>query len=160
MYYFRLRKGLDPKNLVGSFVTNTNPHYSKECATGAQFETGTVIAGVVHDAPRTATWLQGAPVDLNTPVGTMVARGWIDGKYPNLPESAFTSGDIINHVGIYIGPGPSPGSILVLDQMPDEGGSLSIRPYQQSKGNWSIVISSQQYDRQPSTSALTTKPVQ
>ena len=65
-YNFVVRD-LNLKNLAGSSITNSNANYSCQCAAGAQFLTGTVVNGVVHDAPSTRkadgspNWRPGEP---------------------------------------------------------------------------------------------------
>jgi RHS repeat-associated protein len=145
-YYFVMHDNhrMDALNL--HFINNKNSDYSEQCATGAQFLTGTFINGNFHDAPSTRTWRQGNPVGPNTPLGTMIATGWIDGRYPSAPPSAYAEGErlygqTMNHTGIFKGMNPD-GTIEIFDQY--IGKSLGKRPVK-NKG-WSVVTSNQKYD--------------
>jgi hypothetical protein len=80
----------------------------------------------LHDAPRAANggWHQGAPVTKETPDGTLVARRWENGVYPNKsieqydPKAVEKDSSIINHAGVKIGwddKKRGKGSVLTID---------------------------------------------
>jgi len=84
------------KQVTGQFVSNPIPGFTGQCATGAQYLTGTMVNGKIHDSPSTPTWTKGAALSDITKPGTMVAWGWDkNGKYPNTSEG--------NHTAIYMG---------------------------------------------------------
>ena len=153
MYHFVLRPELIVRNLVGTHITNQNPRFTEQCATGGQFLTGTNIQGRIHDAPATRTWTRGAAVNRNTPIGTLVARGWENGAYPNRAPNEYAKGELANHVGVYAGAGDKPGYIKVLDQYAGRDGVLRERQYPANQG-WSVVHSAEQYDPNTSRSAV------
>jgi len=88
-YNFVVRPGLNLKNLAGSSITHPNDRFSGQCATGAQFLTGTNVNGRIHDAPSTRTWRPGEPVGKGMRPGTMVATGWENGRYPSRAASSY-----------------------------------------------------------------------
>ncbi|MFZ4116608.1 MAG: hypothetical protein ACOYK6_07820, partial [Chthoniobacterales bacterium] len=153
-YYFVKRQDLNPELLQGSEVTNLNDRYSGQCATGAQFLAGTVVSGIVHDAPSTRTWRQGPSVDKSTPLGTIIATGWINGEYPSAPPSAYQPGGSLhgvtmNHTGIFKGIATD-GQIQIFDQY--VGKALDNQKYPST--GWHVVISDQKYDPRSSESAV------
>jgi RHS repeat-associated protein len=149
-YNFVMRPGLNPNNLNGSTITNSNPNYSGQCATGAQFLAGTRVGNQIHDAPSTSTWTPGAPVGANTPSGTMIATGWVNGGYPSRPASSYGPGETINHTGIFQGMNKD-GTMNISDQ--SCGRPIATHPI--SPNGWNAVTSPQPYDPRPSTSAAT-----
>ncbi len=149
-FNFVIRPGLNPNNLNGSTITNINPNYSGQCATGAQFLTGTRVGNQIHDAPSTSTWTPGAPVGPNTPIGAMIATGWVNGGYPSRPASSYGPGETINHTGIFQGMNKD-GTMNITDQ--SSGRPIATHPI--SPHGWNAVTSSQPYDHRPSTSAAT-----
>ena len=148
-YNFVVRPDLNLGNLAGASVTNTNPRFSGQCATGAQFLAGTNVNGSIHDAPSTSTWRPGEPVSGgNLKPGTMVATGWQNGGYPSLPPSAYGPGQTINHTGIFMGMNRD-GTMNLYDQF--TGKPLGGRPV--DPAGYNAVVSDQKYDPRPSTSA-------
>ena len=148
-YNFVVRPDLNLGNLAGSSITNTNPRFSGQCATGAQFLVGTNVNGAIHDAPSTSTWRAGEPVSGgNLKPGTMVAAGWQDGGYPSLPPSAYGPGQTINHTGIFMGMNRD-GTMNLYDQF--MGKPLGGRPV--DPAGYHAVVSDQRYDPRSSTSA-------
>jgi RHS repeat-associated protein len=145
-YNFGIRTGLDPANFIGSRIRNPNPRLDGQCATGAQYLAGTSINGRVHDAPRTRTWRPGEAVGPNTRPGTMIATGWVDGRYPNDPNGP-------NHTAIFLSTNPD-GTINVLDQA--AGMTLEFRSY--SADGWHSVVSDFRHDSSPTTSVPTAVP--
>jgi hypothetical protein len=108
-YHFILRGHLTVSDFYGAHITNSNPRFSEQWATGGQFLAGTVVRGAVHDAPATRTWVQGDAVGRSTTPGTLIARGWDEnGHYPN-------HNDNTNHVGIFRGL-TKDGKIKIVDQ--------------------------------------------
>ncbi len=147
-YYFVVRPNLNLNNLAGSTITNMNPNYSGQCATGAQFLTGTVVNGQVHDAPSTSTWQPGDPVGPNTPRGTMIATGWSGNTYPSRPSGSYGPGQTVNHTGIFEGMNPN-GTMNLYDQY--TGKPLGAEPA--NPAGWNTVLSNQKYDPRVSNSA-------
>src|SRR6266496_5852782 len=83
-YHFMMRTDIVP-NMVGGHVVDSHDS-PRQCAGAAQFLTGTRTPdGKWHDAPpaRHDGWTQGARVNKDTPNGTMIARRWENGTYPN-----------------------------------------------------------------------------
>jgi RHS repeat-associated protein len=152
-YHFIVRPELSLRNLAGTQVTHQNPRFSEQCATGGQFLTGTNIHGRIHDAPATRTWSQGNAVSRNTPRGTLIARGWEHGAYPNRPAGDYGKNEVPNHVGIYLGAGDRAGTIKVFDQSAGQRGVLAVRQYPANQG-WSVVNSHDQYDDRRSDAAV------
>jgi uncharacterized protein RhaS with RHS repeats len=157
-YNFVVRVGLDLNNLAGMTITNSNSRVSGQCATGAQFLTGTYVNDVLHDAPATKidgkpNWRQGQPVlGGNLKPGTMVATGWQNGMYPSAPPSAYAPGgplhgQPINHTGIFMGMN-SNGTMNLYDQF--TGKPLGTHPV--NPAGYSAVVSDQRYDPRSSTS--------
>jgi RHS repeat-associated protein len=147
-YNFVVRLDLNLNNLAGSSITNMNPNYSGQCATGAQFLTGTVVNGQVHDAPSTSTWRPGNPVGRNTPKGTMIATGWSGNTYPSRPSGSYGPGQTVNHTGIFEGMNPN-GTMNIYDQY--TGKPLGAEPA--NPAGWNAVLSIQKYDPRVSNSA-------
>jgi len=151
-YSFTVRPGIDLDNLEGSQITNTNPNYSGQCATGAQFLTGTAVGNNIHDAPSTDTWRPGDAVGPATPIGTMVATGWEDGEYPNRDASDYEEGEVVNHTGIFMGMNQD-GTMNLYDQF--VGGALGLRI--RDPEGYHTVISDEEYDPAVSDSAATAR---
>ena len=85
-YHFVLRSDIIVPNIIGGYVIKKSDGTARQCAGAAQFLTGTRTAdGTLHEAPlaRNGGWTQGAPLTKETPNGTMVARRWENGVYPN-----------------------------------------------------------------------------
>ncbi len=156
-YHFVIRSDVVVPNIIGSYVVNKTDGTTRQCAGAAQFLTGTRTAdGTLHDAPsaRHNGWTQGAPLTKETPNGTMVARGWKNGVYPNeSPEQAEKNGSkILNHTGIKMGWNDNIGKAIILDQWQGENGSLQKRLVYPSQGDWSVVNATKRYDPKPSES--------
>jgi hypothetical protein len=147
-YYYVIRSSLVIDELIGKSITHPNPRFSGQCATGGQFLAGTEMSGRIYDVPSASTWHQGQLVNDSTPHGTLIARGWQDGAYPNKPASSHAA--IVNHVGIFLG-FDKPDHISVLDQF--VGGKINIRPYPVSEG-WSQVLGTLPHDSAPSQSRI------
>jgi RHS repeat-associated protein len=159
-YHFVLRRDVIVSGIIGGYVVDSHGNF-KQCAGAAQYLTGTRAAdGVLHDAPaaRHGGWTQGAPVTKDTPNGTLVARRWENGVYPNKdireynPEAIKKDPSIINHAGIKMGWDDKNGMAIILDQWKGEGGSLQAREYDAKKEDWSVVNATKPYDPQPSRS--------
>lgn len=139
--------------VAGKFVAHPNPGFSGECATGAQYLTGTKINGKIYDSPSTSTWTKGAELSDKTEVGTMVAWGWNEkGKYPN--------GESGNHTAIYAGK-DSKGRHLVTEQnvvssKDAPNGQYHTRPVDKSEKFYE-VNSREKHDRQPTQSSVKDK---
>ena len=82
--------------------------------------------------------------------GTLIARGWEHGHYPNRPAGSHAANSIVNHVGIFLR-FVKPDKIEVLDQFVGKDGELKIRSYSVSEG-WSRVEGTLPYERDPSDS--------
>ncbi|HEX9423715.1 MAG TPA: RHS repeat-associated core domain-containing protein [Pyrinomonadaceae bacterium] len=158
-YHFVLRSDVVVPNMIGAYVINKSNGTARQCAGAGQFLTGTRLAdGTLHDAPpaRHSGWTQGAPVTKDTPNGTLVARRWENGVYPNKDikeynaEAVKKDPSIINHTGIKVG--WENGKAIILDQWRGESGSLQKRSYDPKEGDWSVVNAKKPYDPQPSTS--------
>ena len=114
----------------------------------------------MHDAPsaRHSGWTRGAPVTKDTPNGTLVARRWENGVYPNKNikeykvEAVTKDPSIINHAGVKVGWDDSKKMAIILDQWQGDGGSLQKRPYNPKTEDWAIVNATKPYDPQPSNS--------
>jgi hypothetical protein len=145
-YYYVIRSSLVIGELKGKSITNPNPRFNGQCATGGQFLAGTEMPGRIYDVPSTSTWHQGPLVNESTPHGTLIARGWQDGAYPNKPASSHAG----NHVGIFLA-FDKPDHISVLDQF--VGGNIDIRHYPVSEG-WSQVLGTLPHDPAPSQSRI------
>jgi RHS repeat-associated protein len=76
-WYYVVNPGWE--NLTG---TSIGPH--GWCAEGAQILAGGYWNGTYHDMPNTSYWRQGAPLSSGTATGTVVARGWVNGRYPQV----------------------------------------------------------------------------
>jgi RHS repeat-associated protein len=157
-YHFVLRSDVIVPNIIGGYVVDAHSN-CLQCAGAAQFLTGTRTAdGKLHDAPpaRHGGWKQGAPLTKETPDGTMVARGWKNGTYPNEgPEEAKKNGSkILNHTGIKMGWDDKNNRAIILDQNASRDGSLQKSSYDPKEGDWSVVNATKRYDPQPSTSDL------
>ena len=114
----------NPRGGYFTYVLNPNPvkltngyaGSSQQCASGCQYLSG---------APRVRYWDQGAAVSSATTPGTVIARGWIAGRYPNFGSVAELNeyvsqhpgvGNVpLNHAAIFIG-FDSHGNLLVLEQ--------------------------------------------
>jgi len=160
-YHFVVRSDVVVPNIIGSYVVNKTDGTTRQCAGAAQFLTGTRTAdGTLHDAPpaRYGGWTKGAPVTKDTPNGTLVARRWENGVYPNKDikdynaEAVKKDPSIINHAGIKVGWDNNTDKAIILDQWKGEGGSLQQRPYDTTKEDWSVVNAKTRYGPQPSTS--------
>ena len=156
-YHFVLRSDVVVPNIIGSYVVNKSDGIARQCAGAAQFLTGTRMAdGTLHDAPtaRHDGWTQGPALTKETPNGTMVARGWKNGTYPNeSPEQAKKNGSkILNHTGIKMGWDDNSGKAIILDQWQGENGSLQKRLVDPSQGDWSVVNATKPHDPKPSES--------
>lgn len=146
-YNFVARPDVNLANFEGSSITNPNPNYTGQCATGAQYLTGTNVNGELHDAPPTRTWRPGNPVGPNTPIGTMIASGWTEeGGYPNTPSG--------NHTGLFMGMNED-GTMNMFDQ--SAGQTLTTRRY--DPAGYHEVVSDKKYDPKPSNSVPTAVPV-
>ena len=133
----------------------------RQCAGAAQFLTGTrTHNGVLHDAPaaRHNGWTEGARVTKDTPNGTLVARRWENGVYPNKdiseynPKAVEKDPSIINHAGVKIGWDNDTNKAIILDQWKGQAGSLQAREYNTEREDWSVVNAKKPYDPQPSNS--------
>jgi hypothetical protein len=85
-YHFVVGRDVIVSKVIGGYVVNKTDGTQRQCAGAAQFLTGTKTPdGILHDAPKAANggWHQGAPVTKETPDGTLVARRWENGVYPN-----------------------------------------------------------------------------
>ncbi|MEI8311571.1 MAG: RHS repeat-associated core domain-containing protein, partial [Verrucomicrobiota bacterium] len=157
-YYFVVRPDLNLKYLTGWSVMNLrHPNYTGECLSGAQFVTGTIVKGVIHDSPASKVngvynLHQGPAVDENTPKYVMIARGWENGIYPSRSADSYSPGEIVNHVVIFAG--MKNGKMTIFDQ--STGVPLAFTPNVDPRG-WHIVKASQPYDPRPSDAALTTQ---
>src|SRR4029077_9751779 len=88
---------------IGGFV----PGSRGWCAAGAQ-----ILAGGM---PNTIYWSQGSPLGSATPIGTVVATGWLNGKYPQMsPQVYHDQYGTIYHTGIFLG--FDHGNAVILDQ--------------------------------------------
>jgi RHS repeat-associated protein len=150
-YNFVVRPGLNLKNLAGSSITHPNDRFSGQCATGAQFLTGTNVNGRIHDAPSTRTWRPGEPVGKGMRPGTMVATGWENGRYPSRAASSYAKGEIVNHCGIFLG--MNRGIALIFDQ--STGRPLAVTPT--DPNGWHAVVSDKKHDSRPSECAAKAK---
>jgi len=123
--------------LQGQFVQHPNERFSGQCATGAQYLTGTKVGNGFRDAPSTTSWQQGRSIDSTTLPGAMIASGWnSQGRYPNQ-----TSG---NHTGIYMG------GNRILEQNVG-GGTYQIRTLTPGElSGFNEVTSRDKYDGRPS----------
>jgi RHS repeat-associated protein len=166
-YIFIMRSDLSFDSLKGGRITHENENWSCECATGAQWLSGTQKSDGVHDAPSTSTWRKGAPVSISTAPGTMIATGWVGDRY--LSESvsqALQSGrNVVNHVGIFRG-FDERGNILLFDQwdpanngntIDSEDGVLDTRDWPAAQG-WFVVKSKFECDAKPT--GATPRPAQ
>jgi RHS repeat-associated protein len=157
-YNFIVRPGLNLKNLAGSSITHPNDRFSGQCATGAQFLTGTNVKGRIHDAPSTRTWRPGEPVGTGMRPGTMVATGWDNGRYPSAPPSDYRQGgpregQTVNHAGIFMGTNRD-GSINLFDQ----AAGLTLRVRRHDAEGYRAVVSGQKYDPSASSCGATARP--
>lgn len=143
------------------YVINKSDGSLRQCAGAAQFLTGTrTHDGMLHDAPsaRHNGWTQGARLTKETPNGTLVARRWENGAYPNKdisaynPEAVKKDPSIINHAGVKIGWDDKTGKAIILDQWKSQTGSLQAREYDTKKEDWSVVNARKPFDPKPSQS--------
>jgi RHS repeat-associated protein len=156
-YHFVLRSDIVVSNTIGGYVVNKSDGIARQCAGAAQFLTGTRMAdGTLHDAPRAGNhgWSQGGPLTKETPDGTMVARGWKNGFYPNeSPEQAEKNGSkILNHTGIKVGWDDRNQRPIILDQNASRDASLQKNSYDPKEGDWSVVNAKKPYDPDASRS--------
>jgi len=158
-YHFTMRTDIVP-NMIGGHVVDS--HGSPlQCAGAGQFLTGTRTPDWKwHDAPqaRHGGWTQGPRVTKDTPNGTMIARQWENGVYPNKgvneynAEAVKKDPSIINHTGIKVG--WQNNQVIVIDQWKGEGGSLKLRHYDPNKENWCVVNAKTQYNLEPTASSF------
>jgi RHS repeat-associated protein len=156
-YHFVLRSDVVMSNIIGGYVINKFDGTERQCAGAAQFLTGTRTAdGTMHDAPRAGNhgWTQGSRLTKETPDGTMVARGWKNGFYPNegLQEAEKNGSKILNHTGIKVGWDDKNQRAIILDQNASRDRSVQINSYDPKEGEWSVVNAKKAYDPQPSRS--------
>ncbi len=156
-YRFEIRREIIIPSIIGGHVVNSKGN-ALQCAGAAQFLTGTrTTDGTLHDGPpaKNHGWTQGAPLTKQTPIGTMVARGWKDGFYPNEnPKQAAENGSkVLNHTGVLMGWDKN-NQAIVLDQNASRDGSLQMNSYDPKEGDWSVVNAKLRYDPNPSTSDL------
>jgi RHS repeat-associated protein len=160
-YHFVLRSDIVVPSIIGGYVISKSDGIARQCAGAAQFLTGTrMLDGVLHDAPRASQngWTQGAPLTKETPNGTLVARRWENGVYPNKSIDRYDAKavekdpSIINHAGVKIGWDDNTGKAIILDQWKGQGGSLRAREYDTKREDWSVVNAKRPYDPQPSNS--------
>jgi RHS repeat-associated protein len=160
-YHFVMRSDVIAPNIIGGYVINKTDGGLRQCAGAAQFLTGTRTAdGTLHDAPsaRHDGWRQGARLTKETPNGTLVARRWENGFYPNKdirdynPEAVKQDPSIINHAGVKIGWDDKTGKAIILDQWKGQTGSLQAREYDTKKEDWSVVNATKPFDPKPSKS--------
>jgi RHS repeat-associated protein len=87
--------------LVGSHIVNGREWL--QCAGAARFLGGGYVNNVYFNMPITRYWYQGAMLSTATAPGTVVATGWVGGRYPSAPPSAYSDpnsplyGQTINH---------------------------------------------------------------
>jgi RHS repeat-associated protein len=92
--------------LVGWHVVNGSRAWL-QCAGAARFLGGGYMKGVYYNMPEVDYWRQGATLSRATPPGTIVATGWVGGRYPSAPVSAYTDpnsplyGQTINHALVF-----------------------------------------------------------
>ncbi len=162
-YHFVIRSDVVVSQVIGGYVVNRTDGAARQCAGAAQYLTGTrTVNGTLHDAPpaRNGGWRQGTPVTKNTPDGTMVARRWENGVYPNKGIEQYDAKaieknpSIINHTGIKIGWDDKTGKAIILDQWKGQGGSLQAREYDTKKEDWSVVNANKSFDLKVSDSDL------
>ncbi len=160
-YHFVMRRDVVVSNIIGSYVVNKTNGDLRQCAGAAQFLTGTRISdGTLHDAPaaRHNGWTRGAPLTKETPNGTLVARRWENGVYPNKSIEQYDAKavekdpSIINHTGVKIGWDDNTGKAIILDQWKSQTGSLQAREYDTHKEDWAVVNATKQYDPKASRS--------
>jgi RHS repeat-associated protein len=162
-YSFVMRSDIPVQEIVGRYVVDSTGNW-RQCAGAAQFLTGTrTLDGRLHDAPpaRHGGWLQGARLTKDTPDGTLVARRWENGVYPNKNITEYKREDvmkdpsIINHAGIKMGWDHKNNKPIILDQWKGETGSLQLRRnYDADREDWSVVRARQPYDPKPSTAEI------
>jgi hypothetical protein len=159
-YHFVMRSDVIVSNIIGGYVVNSKGNVL-QCAGAAQFLTATRTRdGTLHDAPpaRHGGWTQGAPLTKETPNGTLVARRWENGSYPNKSIDAYDAKavekdpSIINHTGIKLGWDDKTGKAVILDQWKGQGGSLQAREYDTKKEDWSVVNATRPFDSKASES--------
>ena len=160
-YHFLMRSDAIVPNIIGNYVINTTDGSLRQCAGAAQFLAGTRTSdGILHDAPsaRHNGWTRGAPLTKETPNGTLVARRWENGTYPNKRIDQYDAKavekdpSIINHAGIKIGWDDKTGKAIVLDQWQSQSGSLQAREYDAQKEDWAVVNATKQFDPKASES--------
>src|SRR5437762_2305361 len=162
-YHFVLRSDIPVHEIVGRYVVDAHGNW-RQCAGAAQFLTGTWTSdGKLHDAPSAAHggWTQGAPVTKDTANGTMVARRWENGVYPNKDIKEYDrkavekDPSIIKPTGIKVGWDDKNNKPIILDQWKGESGSLQRRNnYDAKHEDWSVVNATKRYDPNPSTSRI------
>jgi RHS repeat-associated protein len=118
--------------------TSIGPH--GWCAEGAQILSGGWLGGSYHDMPNTSYWRRGAPLGSGTAPGTVVARGWLNGGYPQISPWQYlkTYGPPLYHIGIFLT--VLNGQALILEQ--SEGVDLHVSGYsidQLRQEGWSEV---------------------
>jgi len=140
----------------GEYVANPNQNYTGQCATGAQFLTGSYDSnGQYHDAGSTSNWLEGDEVTSSAPVGAMVACGWNDnGQYPSQPASQSN-----NHTGILVS--QTDNTVTILAQQLDSSGNpmgLSLETINRDDNHdFHVVTSNDKYDPTKSDSYFSSK---
>lgn len=100
---------------------------SQECASGCQNWSG---------APLVRYWRQGAPISSQTMIGTVIAKGWIDGRYPNFSEKKWEdylaknpgSNVPLNHAVFFLGLSQKKGWMWILQQYNGHPASIDLRP--------------------------------
>ena len=91
--------------LVGSHIVNGSEWL--QCAGAARFLGGGYVNGVYYNMPEVGYWRQGATLSRATAPGTVVATGWVGGRYPSAVVSAYTDptsplyGQTINHALVF-----------------------------------------------------------
>jgi hypothetical protein len=79
----------------------------------------------------------------------MIARGWVNGRYPNKREGTH------NHTAIYLGPGSKPGYIKILSQ--NDGGASNgvfVGTKEEPSDGWNIVTANVKSDEKPTQCTL------
>ena len=148
-YIFQANASLN--SYIGHNVTNPNPDWSGQCATGAQYATGTYDANnALHDAPKTATWQQGSAVAATSSLqsGAMIAYGWKDGGYPNANSG--------NHTALFQSQTASTITVVeqYVDPITDQPTGFHVTTYDISDHDWYVVTSDKKFDDEKSASVL------
>jgi RHS repeat-associated protein len=166
-FSYTLQHDLSPQSLSGSYVEhgvsrNNVDRSPVQCARTARVLAGTALGDGWHNAPSPegGAWSQGAAVSNNTPFGSLVARGWEHGVYPNRDahdRSYEGHPDRINHAGIFVGLSRDGKYVFVLDQFVDRNGQakLEVRPW--AKADWSQVASNRPHESSPTQLLLRAK---